>query len=178
MTARPWTRRSVLALGVAAVGLGTRSSPVHAAEVAVGDLSFVVPAMVRAAPAETFLGPRWQWQGRAAGPPTVPRTVVLARADLPGVDAEEILGLVLAGSAAGWLANLRLSGRRTRSMPGGGDQTRVAIAYSAGPDLRYFGELLIATRPAPPSALLVVLGDDSLTAGTIDGVLDSARWRS
>jgi hypothetical protein len=38
--------------------------------------------------------------------------------------------------------------------------------------------MLIATRPEPPAAVLVVVGSEALTAGTIDGVLDSARWRS
>lgn len=168
----------MLALGVAVAGLAARPLRVEGAEITVGDLGFSVPATVGEAPAESFLGDGWQWQGRTAGTAAVPRTVVLARADLPGSDAEEVLGLLLAGAPAGWLGNLRVAPRRTREMPGGGDQTRVGVAYSPGKNLRYLGELLIATRTAPPSGLLAVLGDDGLTAGTIDGVLDSARWRS
>jgi hypothetical protein len=52
------------------------------------------------------------------------------------------------------------------------------VSYAASRGRTYHGTLLLATRPAPPSGLLVVLGDDTLTAGTMDGVLDSARWMS
>jgi hypothetical protein len=104
--------------------------------------------------------------------------LVLARADLASTDAGEVLGLVLSGSAAGMLPELRLSNRRTRPMPGSGDQTRLSLQYSPGPGLTYHGEILIAARPARPAALLVVLGDEELTAATADSILESARWRS
>jgi hypothetical protein len=63
-------------------------------------------------------------------------------------------------------------------MPGGGDQTRIDLAYAAAQALPFHGTLLVATRPEPPAAVLVMVGSDALTAGTIDGVLDSAEWRS
>ena len=82
----------------------------------------------------------------------------------------------VAGSAAGLLPGLQLTGRRTRSMPGGGEQTRLDLSYLVRSDLRYQGTLLVATRAEPPSALVAVLGDEQLTAGTVDAVLNSARW--
>ncbi len=36
--------------------------------------------------------------------------------------------------------------------------------------------MLIAVRPTPPAAVVAVFGDQTLTAGTIDTVLDSVRW--
>ena len=173
---RPWTRRSALALGLAALGTALLPVSAGAAEISVGNLAFTVPPDIGPVTPNETLGRNWQWQGAtpAAGP--VPATVVLARADLASTEPEEILGLVLAGSAAGLLPGLSLTGRRTRPMPGGGEQTRVNLAYAARSDLAYHGTLLIATRDEAPSALLAVLGDDQLTAGTIDTVLDSARW--
>lgn len=171
------TRRSVLALGVGAVGLVALPAPARADVVTVGRLSFTVPAEVRAAAPDPALGYGWQWHGRSGAGP-VPPTVVLARADLPAGDAGEVLGLLLAGSAAGLLAGLQVDGRRRRAMPGGGDQSRYALRYAVRRDLAYHGQLLVAARPAAPGALLVVLGDDQLTAGTVDAVLESARWLS
>jgi hypothetical protein len=52
------------------------------------------------------------------------------------------------------------------------------VSYAASRGRIYHGTLMIATRPEPPGGLLVVLGDDTLTAGTMNGVLDSARWVS
>jgi hypothetical protein len=108
----------------------------------------------------------------------VPSTLVLARADLAATDAGEVLGLVLSGSAAGMLPDLRLSNRRTRPMPSSGDQTRLSLQYSPGPGVTYHGEILIAVRPVRLAGLLVVLGDEELTAATADSILESARWRS
>jgi hypothetical protein len=177
MTRRQWGRRSVLLIGVAALGGMAWPAPAGANVVSVGDLSFTVPPTISPSPPTDDLGEAWQWQGRTPGSSTLPATVVLARADVAATDPEEVLGLVLAGSVSGLLADLQLTSRRSRPMPGGGDQTRVGLQYTAGQDLAYHGELLIATRQAPPAGLLVVLGDDQLTAGTIDSVLESARWR-
>jgi hypothetical protein len=63
-------------------------------------------------------------------------------------------------------------------MPGSGDLTRLSLQYSPGPGVIYHGEILIAARPARPAALLVVLGDEELTAATADSILETARWRS
>lgn len=173
---RTWTRRSALALGLATIGIAGRPTPAGAAEITVGDLAFTVPSTITATGPNDQLGQHWQWQGQTPGAGADPATVVLARADLPGTDPEEILGLVLAGSAIGLLPGLSLTGRRDRSMPGGGEQTRISLAYTFRPDLDYHGTLLVATREQTPSGLMAVLGDDLLTAGTIDSVLDSARW--
>lgn len=173
---RRWTRRSALALGLAAASTVWLPRTAGAAPITVGDLTFTVPAEIDAVPPDDALGRNWQWQGQTSSSGSLPATAVLARADLASTDPEEVLGLVLAGSAAGFLPGLSLTGRRTRPMPGGGDQARINLAYAARSDLAYHGTLLIATREQAPSALLVVLGDDQLTAGTIDGVLESARW--
>lgn len=175
-TGRAWTRRSALTLGLAALGTTLLPVTAGAAAITVGDLTFTVPTTIGATTPDDALGRNWQWQGRTPGPGPLPATAVLARADLASTDPEEILGLVLAGSAAGLLPGLILTGRRSRPMPGGGEQTRVNLAYAARSDLTYHGTLLIATREEAPSALLAVLGDDQLTAGTIDTVLESARW--
>jgi hypothetical protein len=167
----------VLLIGVAALGGMAWPAPASANAVSVGHLSFTVPPTISPSPPGEDLGEAWQWQGRTPGSSTLPATVVLARADVAATDPEEVLGLVLAGSVSGLLANLQLTSRRSRPMPGGSDQTRVGLQYTAGKDLAYHGELLIATRETPPAGLLVVLGDDQLTAGTIDSVLESARWR-
>lgn len=178
MSTRTWTRRSALILALTAVGGAVLARPAGAAEITVGDLTFTVPSTITPGPAaaQTTYGRYWQWQGQTPGPKADPATVVLARADLPSTDPEEILALVLAGSAAGLLPGLLLTGRRTRSMPGGEEQTRVSLSYTVRPGVAYHGTLLIATRADAASALMAVLGDDQLTAGDIDAVLDSARW--
>lgn len=178
MSTRIWTRRATLILGLTVAGGVALARPAGAAEVTVGDLAFTVPSTITPGPPDAAgtYGPHWQWLGQTPGPKADPATLVLARADLPGTDPEELTGLVLAGSAAGLLPSLQLTGRRTRSMPGGGAQTRLDLSYLVRSDLTYHGTLLVATREKPPSALLVVLGDDQLTAGTVDAVLDSARW--
>lgn len=173
-----WSRRAALVLGLAATGVVIGVRPAMADAVTVGSLLVEIPTSLMAVPPDDTLGQQWQWVGRDRGPTTRPAALVLARADLPATDAEELLGLVLAGSAGGLLPDLVLSNRRLRSMPGGGDQVRHDLEYAAGGGGAYHGVLLIATREQPPSALLVVVGDGSLTAGTIDEVLDSARWRS
>ncbi len=111
-------------------------------------------------------------------PSSPPSAVLLARADLPSVEPEEVIALLLAGSATGRLPQLEWGARRDRAMPGGGDQTRIDVRYSVSRRLTYHGAILVATRPQPPAGVLVVLGDDTLTAGTVDALLDSARWRS
>ena len=180
---RRLTRRSVLALGVTSAGLLLARTPAEGAVViSVGELSFTVPDTIRPVPAAsaTSLGRGWQWSGRGEPPGPDDRTapVVLARADLASVDPQEITGLLLANAAAGLLPGLELGANRVRSMPGGGDQTRIDLAYAVAPSLPFHGTMLIATRPEPPAAVLVMVGSDALTAGVIDGVLDSARWGS
>ena len=166
----------MLGLGVGVLGLAVVPAPARAVPVTVGGLSFAVPAEVSAAPPDPALGTGWQWQGRVRGGDAASQTVVLARADLASTDAAEILGLVLAGSTAGLLPDLDLTPTRLRPMPGGGGQTRIDLSYTAGQGVNYHGTLLMATRDEPPAALLVVVGGERLTAGTIDGVLQSARW--
>jgi hypothetical protein len=182
LTAGRWTRRSALALGVAAAGLLVARTPAEGAVITVGELSFTVPDTIRpvAPTGVTALGVGWQWRGRGQAPTADYRVapVVLARADLASVDPQEITGLLLASSVTGSLPGLELGARRVRSMPGGGEQTRIDLAYAVARSLPFHGTLLIATRPEPPAAVLVVVGSDTLTAGTIDGVLDSARWQS
>lgn len=182
LVARRWTRRSVLVLGAASAGLLLARTPAESVPITVGDLSFTVPDTVRPVPpaGSTSLGLGWQWRGRGESPTSDGRAapVVLARADLASIDPQEIVGLLLANAVAGSLPGLELGARRVRSMPGGGDQTRIDLAYAVARSLPFHGTMLIATRPDPPAAVLVVVGSDALTAGTIDGVLDSARWRS
>jgi hypothetical protein len=178
LSSRRWTRRSVLALGAGSAALLLGTTPARGLTITVDGLSFVVPDMIRPVPADSSLGQGWQWLGRLDQPSAARRaaTVVLARADLASVDPHEVLGLLLASSTAGFMPGLELGTRRVRSMPGGGDQTRIDVRYLAGRDLPFHGTILVATRPEPPAAALVIVGDDDLTAGTIDGVLDSARW--
>jgi hypothetical protein len=177
---RRWTRRSVLALGVASAGILLARTPAQGAVISVGELSFTVPDTIRSVPGTggTSVGLGWQWCGRGQppGPDDRAAPVVLARADLASVDPQEITGLLLANAATGLLPGLELGASRTRSMLGGGDQTRIDLAYAVAPSLPFHGTMLIATRPEPPAAVLVMIGSDALTAGVIDGVLDSARW--
>ena len=179
-TPRRWTRRSVLAVGVASVGLLLARTPAQGASVSVGELSFTVPDTIRpvSTAGATALGVGWQWRGRGVppGPDYRAAPVVLARADIPSVDPQEIVGLLLANAAVGSLPGLELGAGRTRSMPGGGDQTRIDLAYDVASAVPFHGTMLVATRPEPPAAVLVMVGSDALTAGVIDGVLDSARW--
>ncbi len=177
---RRWTRRSVLALAAASAGLLLARTPAEGAVISVGELSFTVPDTIRPVPpaGATSLGRGWQWSGRGepSGPDDRTAPVVLARADLASVDPQEITGLLLANAAAGLLPGLELGSNRVRSMPGGGEQTRIDLAYAVASSLPFHGTMLIATRPQPPAAVLVMVGGDALTAGTIDGVLGSARW--
>jgi hypothetical protein len=160
-------------VGVVALPSGAQATPVR-----IGDLAFDIPGTVVETPPDSFVGSWWQWSGRTTGSALVPDMVVLARADLPSTDPEEILGLALASSAAGSPAQLQVGTTRPRSMPGGGQQTRLSLTYDLGNRMSYHGTMLIATRSAPPAALLVVLGGDPLTANTIDALLGSARWLS
>lgn len=177
---RRWTRRSVLALGAGSAALLLGATPARGVTVTVGGLSFAVPDTIRQVPADFSLGQGWQWLGSLESPSAAGRaaTVVLARADIASIDPHEVLGLLLASSTAGSLPGLQLGAVRARAMPGGGDQTRIDVRYLASRDLPFHGTILIATRAEPPAATVVILGDDRLTAGTIDGVLDSARWLS
>jgi hypothetical protein len=174
----PWARRSVLVLGLSAVGLLLTRTAALATAVTVGGLSFEVPETIRPTVPRTAMGQGWQWCGVYAGSADRPATLVLARADLASTEPEEILGLLLASSTTGLMPGLQIGGSRRRAMPGGGDQTRMEVSYAASRGRIYHGALMIATRPEPPGGLLVVLGDDTLTAGTMNGVLDSARWVS
>jgi hypothetical protein len=175
----PWARRSVLVLGLSAVGLLVTRTAALATAVTVGGLSFEVPETIRPTVPGPAMGQGWQWCGvREGGSADRPATIVLARADLASTEPEEILGPLLAGSTTGLTPGLVIGGSRRRAMPGGGDQTRMEVSYAASTGRIYHGTLLVATRPEPPGGLLVVLGDDTLTAGTMNGVLDSARWVS
>jgi hypothetical protein len=184
MTARHWIRLLVLALCLFPLIATGHPLTAAAAPVSVDNLTFTVPTTIQQGSLSPstgsghVVGDGWQWVGETAGTGAVPSTVVLARADLAATDAGELLGLVLAGSATGMLPDLRLTNRRTRPMPGGGEQTRIGLEYSVGAGATYHGELLIATRPTLPAGLLVVLGNEQLTAATVAGILESARWRS
>lgn len=182
MSARRWTRRSALALGLSAVGTGlvVHRAPADVSSVTLGEVTFDVPSTVQPSPEVPGVTRDWGWQGMATtGPGTAPSTVVLARADLHTTDPEEVLGLLLAGAADGQLPDLVTQPRRARSLGGRqGDQVRIDLSYQASQRRRYRGTLLVATRARPPAAVLVVLGDDTLTAGTVSGVLDSLRWTS
>jgi hypothetical protein len=180
LSARSWSRRSVLVLGVGSAALLLGTTPARALTVTVGGLSFAVPDTIQPVPDDQSLGQGWQWLGRLGQQPAGHRaaTVVLARADIASVDPQEVIGLLLANSTAGFMPGLEVGTRRVRSMPGGGDQTRIDVGYLAGRNLPYHGTVLVATRAEPPAAALVIIGDNDLTAGTIDGVLDSARWLS
>jgi hypothetical protein len=164
---------------LSALGLLVTSTAALAAAITVGELAFEVPETIRPTEPGRALGQGWQWCGiRDGGSADRPATVLLARADLASTAPEEILGLLLASSVTGLMPGLEIGGSRTRAFPGGGDQTRLEVSYAASRGHAYHGTLLVATRPEPPAGLLVVLGDDTLTAGTMNGVLDSARWVS
>lgn len=182
MSGRRWTRRSALALGLSAVGTGlvVRRAPADVSSVTLGEVTFDVPATVQPSAEVPGVTRDWAWQGiSATGRGTAPSTLVLARSDLDATDPEEVLGLLLAGAADGQLPDLVTQPRRTRSLGGRqGDQVRIDLSYQANQRRRYHGTLLVATRARPPAAVLVVLGDDTLTAGTVGGVLDSLRWTS
>lgn len=179
---RTTTRRGFLALGLAAttgLALAGSTQPASAATVTVGGLQFDVPDDVRPAPDLPELGgPSWQWRGvRGAPTGTEGFMVVLARADLASTDGSEVVGLLLSEGLAGHLPGLVVESRRSRSMPGGGEQLRLDLGYGVAPRRRR-GTVLVAARDRPSAAVLVVLGNDSLTAGDVSGVLDSARWAS
>lgn len=174
------TRRAVLALGLGSLGavLVGGSAAAAPTTVTVGDLAFDVPAEVSPAPASTALGgPSWAWRGQrnaASG-----AFVVLARADLASTDAEEVVGWLLAAGLVGALPGLTTQSRRTRTTPGGGEQARLDVAYArdtGGTGGGYQGTLLVATRSTGPAGVVLVLGDDRLTAGEVASVLDSVRW--
>lgn len=178
-----WSRRAALGLGlglVAAAGLPHRA---EAGLVSVGELQFTTPPTITppgtmTAPGTVpVVGAGWQWVGQSGSTGGVPATVVLARNDLAATDATEVLGLLLAGSVNGLLPDLALQPSRSRAMPGGGEQTRVDVAYTVATQVTYHGTVLIATRERTPAGLLAVLGIDALTAGGIEGILSSARWR-
>ena len=172
------SRRAAIAVGLAAAaGLTLRPRSAQAGEITVGDLAFEVPADVVPADPGDQLGGNWQWHGRTDDNELRPRGVVLARADLDTAEPVEVLGLLLASTASGLLPQIKLSGRRSRVVDGN-EQTRIALSYALGPDRRYGGELLIASRADAPSGLVVVLGDDTMPTSFLDGVLGSVRWRS
>ena len=173
------SRRGALALGLTAVvALCGVSLPAQAAEIRVGDLGFEVPEDVVPADRADRLGHHWQWQGRTQDNQARPRGVVLARADLATDDPVEVLGLLLASTAAGLLPDLRLSGRRSRTPPGGDEQTRVGISYAITQDHRYGGELAICPRSGGTTGVVVALTDGTLSTSFATGILDSIRWRS
>ena len=153
---RRWTRRSVLVLGAASAGLllaRTRAEGCRSPGRAVLHGAGHGPAFPAAG--STSLGLGWQWRGRGESATSDGRAapVVLARADIASVDPQEIVGLLLANATAGSLPGLELGARRVRSMPGGGDQTRIDLAYAAARALPFHGTMLIATRPEPPAAV-------------------------
>ena len=181
MSAARWPRRTVLVLGLSAltVGVTGTQAPAAGTPVRVGDLTFEVPSEVQPAPSVPGVSESWTWQGMSAATVTGPGMIVLARADVDSTDAEEVLGLLMAGVAIGQLPGLLTEAGRTRTVGAGqGDQVRTELSYQVSRRVRYRGSLLVATRRQPPAAALVVLGDDTLTAGTVDAVLDSVRWTS
>ncbi|GAA1825228.1 hypothetical protein ACFFOM_12010 [Microlunatus capsulatus] len=177
MTEHPtgsWTRRSALALGLSAAALLVAPARAATTEVRLGALAFAVPAGLLPVD-DPGLGSGWQWRG--AGPGRSP--VVLARAELAAISPEEVLALVLAGAGAGLLPGLRLGPRRRRTTPGaapGDAQLRAELGWRSAAGRPARGTLLAATRVGGPAALVAVLGDATLTAGTVDAVLDSVRW--
>ena len=172
------SRRAAIAVGLAAAaGLTLRPRSAQAGEITVGDLAFEVPADVVPADPGDQLGRNWQWYGRTDDNQLRPRGVVLARADLDTAEPVEVLGLLLASTASGLLPQLQVTGRRSRVVEGS-EQTRIAVSYVLDRNLRYGGELLIATRSDGPSGLVVVLGDGTVPTSFFAGVLGSVRWRS
>ncbi len=173
------SRRAFLGLGLGSVGalLAGASAAAAPATVTVGGLALEVPADVQALPAGDRLGgPSWSWRGRRTA--TSGAFLVLARADLASADAEEVVGWLLASGLVGSLPGLATQSRRSRTTPGGGDQARLDVAYEVATDVRWSGTLLVATRPTGPAGVVLVLGDDRLTAGEVAAVLDSVRWVS
>lgn len=174
------TRRGFVALSLAAAvaALPGGSAGAATTTVTVGGLSFALPPGVLEVPATQVVGgASWQWAGRRAA--DADRTgvlVVLARADLASSDPEEVAAWLLAGGVAGALPGLAVEARRSRAMPGGGDQDRLDLGYAADARTRWSGTVMVATRPEGRAGALAVLGDDRLTAGEISLVLDSARW--
>ena len=176
-SSRVITRRAALAAGLAvAAGLTLSPRPARASEVTVGDLVLEVPTGVVAADPGEPLGRNWQWRGRTDDSQITPRGVVLARADLDTAEPVEVLGLLLASTAAGLLPGIQLTGRRSRVVQGR-QQTRFAVSYALDRSRRYTGELVIAERAEAPSGLVVVLGDATVPTSFVVGVLDSVRWR-
>lgn len=171
-----WSRRAVLGLGLGGVALLAGSTSASATSVIVDQITFEVPNGFRAAPAGVQLGQDWQWSavrdGRSDGRPAA---VILARSDVDSTTSDEIFGLLLAPSMTGTTPELELGSTRTRAMPGG-SAARLDVTYAASRGFRYHGAVLAVTRPKLSAAVIVVLGDDTLTAGTIDGVLGSTRW--
>lgn len=175
---RRLSRRAALAAGLAvAVGVTGRARPARAAEITVGDLVLAIPAGVVPADPGDPLGRSWQWRGRTDDSQISPRGVVLARADLETAEPLEVIGLLLASTAAGLLPDVRLASRRSRLVDGG-QQTRFALSYALDRTRRYGGELVIAARPEGTSGLVVVLGDATVPTSFVTDVLDSVRWRS
>lgn len=162
----------MLGLGSAGALLVGGSATAAGDTVTLGDLAFEVPADVRAAAPASG----WGWRGERSA--ATGAFLVLARADLASTDAEEVVGWLLAGGLVGALPDLAVQTRRNRTTSGGGEQARLDVAYAAGPGLRYHGTLLVATRPTGTAGVVLVLGDDRLTAGEVSSVLDSVRWAS
>ena len=177
-TPRVLTRRAALIAGVAvALGSTLPPRPAQADEITVGDLVFEVPTGVVPADPGDPLGRNWQWRGRTDDSQISPRGVVLARSDLATAEPVEVLGLLLASTAAGLLPDVQLASRRGRVVQGS-QQTRFAVAYALDRTRRYGGELVIAARPDGTSGLVVVLGDGTVPTSFFADVLDSVRWRS
>lgn len=164
---RVWSRRAVLAVGLAALVPGRASA---ATGVRVGDLSMIIPPSVSQVD-DPELGAGWQWQG-VAGRPEQPSMIILARADLPSIDAREVLAALLSTGIAGGVP-VAHTPPEPRSMPGGKQVRTVLTLAGRRP---YRGAMLITTRDEPPAGAVVVLGDDSLTAQSIDAVLESVQW--
>ena len=170
------SRRTLLGLGiglgVGVAGLGPMPTA-RAAEVAVGRFAFDVPATIRA---EQTPRPGWQWEGRQTegGAPSI---IVLARADLAAANPHEVLGLLLAAAAGGWLPELSVDQPRDGTTRDGAPALRQPISYQPAPKLTYRGSLLI-TRDRDAAAILAVIGTSRLTAGRTDEILDSAGWSS
>ena len=104
--------------------------------------------------------------------------MVLARADIASIDPQEFWGCCSPARSQRSLPGLELGARRVRSMPGGGDQTRIDLATLAARDAAVPRHDAGCDPAGAAGGGAGVVGDDGLTAGTIDGVLDSARWRS